>query len=194
MKKKQGQGTRCTPSRPPRARAGTPEWQAQLRALGERGVGNQGGEVMRVLSGRQPWWWAILHADKRIENRKWNTHYRGPILLHAALAEYKDGARWIKEHLGIDCPDFADLPKGGIVGRARIVDVIPAGGIPEAFWPGWWKSIDMRWHMRDQFGFVLADVEPLPFFPCKGALSLFRPTPEMLAYAGSSRQMSTVRP
>lgn len=132
---------------------------------------------MKALSGRQPWWWAILHAGKRIENRVWNTSYRGPILLHAAkgctTAEYVEALRWmlaagvLKTTLGV--PSSREMQRGGIVGRARIVDVMPPHR-PELLYP---DGVDRRWHMRDQFGFVLADVEPLPFVPLKGSLGLF---------------------
>lgn len=68
-----------------------------------------------------------------------------------------------------DAPALKAMQRGGIVGRARIVDVLPPHR-PEALYP---DGVDRRWHMRDQFGFVLADVEPLPFVPCKGMLGLF---------------------
>jgi hypothetical protein len=63
------------------------------------------------------------------------------------------------------------LQFGGIIGRARVVDVVapnPLGTV------GWYPpGVNHRWHMREQFGFVLADVVPLPFRPCKGALGFF---------------------
>jgi hypothetical protein len=62
---------------------------------------------------------------------------------------------------------LGDMPRGGIVGRARIVDVVPPWC--EGYPPG----VDARWHMRDRYGFILADVEPLPFVPLKGSLGLF---------------------
>lgn len=129
---------------------------------------------MKVLSGRQPWWWAILHAGKRIENRRWNTKYRGPILLHAAAGytsgEVVEALDWMMARELVKYPDWPGLesvPRGGIVGRARIVDVIQPGSM---FYP---DGVDRRWHMPEQYGFVLADVEPLQFFPCKGALGLW---------------------
>jgi hypothetical protein len=150
---------------------------------------------MKALSGRQPWWWAILHAGKRIENRVWNTSYRGPILLHAAKGctrdEYEDAIVWM-ENAGViaslaDVPRLQAMQRGGVVGRARIVDVIrpwvpslrvggePPGAPPfrstlDRFYPA---GIDHRWHMTEQYGFVLADVEPLPFAPCAGSFGLF---------------------
>jgi hypothetical protein len=72
-------------------------------------------------------------------------------------------------------PSLAHMQRGGIVGRARIVDVLPPhmGQACNHLLDHFDSGIDTRWHMADQFGFVLADVEPLPFFPCAGSLGLF---------------------
>lgn len=137
---------------------------------------------MKALSGRQPWWWAILHAGKRVENRVWNTSYRGTVLLHAAkgctVDEYEDACIWMENAGVIDhiskVPPLKELQRGGIVGRARIVDVIlPAVGRFGTCNCALHPEVDGRWHMHDQYGFVLEDVEPLPFMPCKGSLGLF---------------------
>jgi hypothetical protein len=140
---------------------------------------------MKALSLKQPWLWAVLHASKLVENRRWNTHYRGPILLHASKGctqDYYAGAvNWMAAYdllPGDGLPPALHLmPRGGIVGRARIVDVIPPGNLPPTFRPASWAGIDMRWHMPEQFGFVLADVESLPFVAWPGALNLF-PVPD----------------
>lgn len=142
-----------------------------------------------ALSGRQPWWWAILHGGKRIENRRWNTTYRGPIYLHAAKGctddEYEGAREWMWMQFGSEfngrIPELAEMQRGGIVGRARIVGVVPphdAGArchlpLGEGVTTRLATDLDYRWHMHDQFGFVLTDVEPLPFVPCKGSLGLF---------------------
>lgn len=39
---------------------------------------------MKALSVRAPWWWAILHLGKDIENRDWYTGFRGTVYLHAS--------------------------------------------------------------------------------------------------------------
>ncbi len=134
---------------------------------------------MKCLSLRQPWLWMVLHG-KHIENRKWPTGYRGPILLHASkgctASYYDDAIDWVQDALGLataaQVPPLAELQRGGIVGRARIVDVARPGDGAKSSLLSYW-GVDMRWHMREQFGFVLADVEPLPFVPYKGALGLF---------------------
>lgn len=42
---------------------------------------------MRILTVRQPWAWAIIHAGKNVENRPRNIAggYRGPVAIHAGL-------------------------------------------------------------------------------------------------------------
>lgn len=136
---------------------------------------------MKTLSGRQPWWWAILHGGKRIDNRRWNTHYRGRVLLHAAKGatpgEYREALEWMIAAgvaTELTMPHLLDMPRGGIVGRARICKVIPKGLSPDlARELVRDLGVDIRWWMPDQYGFVLDDVDPLTFHPCNGALGLW---------------------
>ena len=115
---------------------------------------------MKALSIRQPWAWCILHG-KPVENRTWVATYRGPILIHAAKGmtrdEYEECADFAAR-LGLTVPPAVELPRGGIVGRARLVACVATH--PSAWFFG-------------PYGFVLADVEPLPFTPLKGALGFF---------------------
>jgi len=42
--------------------------------------------MMRILTVRQPWAWAIIHAGKTVENRTRSLgSYRGPVAIHAGL-------------------------------------------------------------------------------------------------------------
>ena len=162
---------------------------------------------MKALSFTPPWPNAILHLGKRIENRQWRgCSYRGPILLHAAKGigtrdDFDEGVETILrieraqsgssfEHvvrsLGVvdDAanwwrPGLSTL-RGGICGRARIVDVIdpmPArSGPPDQSWEAWVSrggDPDQRRWWFGGFALVLDDVEPLPFRPWPGALGLF---------------------
>lgn len=126
---------------------------------------------MKALSIRQPWAWCIIHAGKDIENRNWSTSYRGLVLIHASKGmtrdEYEDCLDTL-HHIsrahpfpaGLTLPDFEALERGGIIGQARIIDCVSSS--PSAWFFG-------------PCGFVLADVEPLPFRPLKGALGFFNP-------------------
>lgn len=144
---------------------------------------------MKALSLRQPWLWVVLHG-KTIENRVWNTHYRGRFLLHASKGmtrcEYENARAFCEpvwETLGQDpdqMPAFDSplLARGRIAGIATITDVVP---------PALWRTDavdaasssrrhrlmhygtaltdngDWRWHMKEQYGFVLSDVRALAF-------------------------------
>lgn len=130
---------------------------------------------MKALSIRQPWAAAILYCGKRIENRSWPPHapglrYRGPVLLHASASNIKYRAMddW-DSIIGIMCGKIdgaagmlevaeQNMRRGGIVGRANIVDCV--------------RRSDSPWFFGT-YGFVLDNVEALPFRPCKGALGFF---------------------
>jgi hypothetical protein len=119
---------------------------------------------MLALSIRQPWAWLIVHGYKPIENRSWATIYRGDFLVHAGKSmtrvEY-DEAREIAGRIRADLwvfPAFEELPRGGIVGAAKIVDCVQASTSPWFFGP---------------YGFVLAEARESIFIPCPGKLGFF---------------------
>ncbi len=124
----------------------------------------------KALSIRQPWAWAIINAGKDVENREWHTTFRGPVCIHASKGmtkrEWADAAYFMFREFG-QMPAGADctrpqndpaLERGGIVGVATITDCVRTSPSPWFF--GTW-------------GFVLADVRPVPFIPVKGALGFF---------------------
>lgn len=120
-----------------------------------------------TLSIRQPWAWLILHAGKDIENRSWRTNFRGEFLIHAAKgctrSEFEDACYFAKgavddQFRGQRIPDPKIINRGGIVGIAEVVDCVNSSG--------------SSWYMGE-WGFVLQNVRPLPFIPCKGALGFF---------------------
>ncbi|MEC4591655.1 ASCH domain-containing protein [Nitrospirillum amazonense] len=140
----------------------------------------------KAISVRAPWWWAILHGGKDIENRDWPTRYRGPVLLHASKWH---GVRDVQEDIetvadilrrtGVRPPaeSLADgrklthrllqASRGCIVGKVDIVNCVDASDSPWFF---------------GRNGFVLEN--PVAFakpVPCKGALSFFEVPTEVLA-------------
>jgi hypothetical protein len=135
---------------------------------------------MKALSVIQPWAWLIIHGaeivpgGKTIENRSWNTRHRGRVLVHASASAGKtlesiyQAQQFIARTFGASAasrlPHLSDgrLALGGIIGSVRIVDVVPP-----------WAPRGDPWHVPGQFGFVLADPEPLPFRPCKGQVGLW---------------------
>lgn len=108
----------------------------------------EAGQV-KALSIKQPYPHYIFHKGKDVENRDWPTKGRGWFIIHAGVS---------KTELDMTDPDDAALPRGGIVGVARIVDCV--------------TEMDSQW-FYGKFGFVLRDAMPVPMIPCKGALGFF---------------------
>lgn len=116
---------------------------------------------MKALSIRQPYAWLIVNGFKDIENRTWPTKFRGRVLIHAGInypkRDYADDAEDWPRAYGIQYPPREQMI-GGIVGVATIIDCV--------------SDSESEW-FNGPYGFVLADAKPLPFLPCKGALSFF---------------------
>jgi hypothetical protein len=114
----------------------------------------------RALSIRQPWPHRIFHEGKDIENRDWPTRYQGWFMIHAGVS---------REELDLDDPIETGLPRGGLVGLARIVSCVDRADSPWFF---------------GRYGFVLRDAMPIPLIKCKGALGFFRPEQSVLNAVG----------
>ena len=134
---------------------------------------------MNALSIRQPWAWLIIRPDlvgearqkaiadrliKDCENREWQSHYGGPLLIHAAQGMTHDEYRWARYfvllkfdgRICIPAPD--DLQRGGIIGRVQMEGCTSQ---PQSPW------------FTGRFGFQFSNPEPLPFQPCRGMPGLF---------------------
>lgn len=126
--------------------------------------------MMKALTIRQPWCWAILYAGKDIENRDWNTNLRGRIAIHAAKGmtreEYQDGIEFIalaayeagmsnlveyRKIKDLVIPDYEEMTRSAIVGTVEIVSSLRESTSP------WFQG---------RFGFQLANprslVQPIP--------------------------------
>lgn len=104
---------------------------------------------VKALSIKQPYPHHIFHDGKDVENRDWPTKGRGWFIVHAGVST---------SELDRDVLDEMALPRGGVVGLARIVDCV--------------TEMDSRWFFG-KFGFVLRDAMPLPLIPCRGQLGFF---------------------
>lgn len=121
-----------------------------LLTLAERVAAGQ----IKALSIKQPYPHHIFHDGKDVENRDWPTKGRGWFIVHAGVSKSELAASQM------------DLPRGGIVGMARIVDCV--------------TEMDSRWFFG-RYGFVLRDAFPVPLIPCRGQLGFFTPPQEALA-------------
>ena len=130
-------------------------------------------ETYKALSIRQPWAWLIANGYKDIENRSWNTTYRGEFFIHASKAMTRKEYRQCQDYLEllrrdanvalpiIRLPDREGLKFGGIVGAATISACVTESESP------WFTG---------KFGFVLENPRPLSFMPCQGTLGFFYPS------------------
>lgn len=129
---------------------------------------------MRALTVRQPYAYAIACGEKTIENRTWNTTYRGLIAIHsAARPEPAAAFARVAMHLGLALDDLRGRSVlGALVAVARLTGVcsnaLPASPMsPVCCGCG-------AWAVNGQRHFQLADIRPLPEpIPTSGALNLW---------------------
>lgn len=122
-----------------------------------------------AISLKQPWATLIVCADKDVENRSWKTRFRGNVLIHASKKRDEKEMRSfmdLKKHHNFEPSwkhgeplEWQDMPCGGIVGMVEIVDCVTESESP------WFVG---------EYGFVLRNARPLPFFPCRGSLSFWK--------------------
>jgi hypothetical protein len=78
--------------------------------------------AVNALIIRQPWAWAVVYAGKDVENRTWQTSYRGPLLIHAAKDDDPAGVAtllWTMADPGAFAQPWAVFEaRGAIIGVA----------------------------------------------------------------------------
>ncbi len=116
---------------------------------------------MKVLSIQQPWAWAILAGVKRVENRTWRTHHRGPLLIHAAKSRARLG------DFGPGEPSPDTLVFGAIVGGVLVTDCRDQPDPLDRF-----SSGPFCWLLLDPVAFA-----PIP---CSGRQAIWIAPPELL--------------
>ena len=116
---------------------------------------------MKALSFKQPYAELVVSGKKTIELRKWKTGFRGEFLIHASKQPDEEAMK----RFGLK-----DLPTGGIVGRAVLIDV-------KYYYSDAEHIVDRNKHLASStwgnYGFVLKDAQRLPFVPYKGALNFW---------------------
>ncbi len=115
--------------------------------------------TVKCLTLKQPWAWAIFNLGKDIENRTWNTKYRGLLYIHAGKQFDKLAKSWIEEKFGVVVPE--NLETGCIVGSVQVTDTNL-------------DSFDNPWSMTDQWHWKLENPLLLETpIPTKGRLGLW---------------------
>ena len=118
-------------------------------------------EPLKALSITPCWAHAIIYLGKRIENRTWQSAYRGPLLIHSSknfnMEEFDHISTYARED-GRRAPARDEIPIGGIIGIVDFVDVV------EASYSKWFNG---------PLGWVLERPRQLAFLPLKGQLGIF---------------------
>ncbi len=141
--------------------------------------------MIKVLTIKQPWAWAIFCAGKNIENRSRNTNFRGRLYIHASKLNFElcgtskgandfdDALRSIGKVTGIKPPKSwrfdpsvvfqeSAFASGAIIGHVDLVDVRSP------------QEKDDGWHMAGHYGWVFENQTLLksPIY-CRGQLGIW---------------------
>ena len=122
---------------------------------------------MKAISIQQPWASMIVFGFKPVENRKWRTTHRGPLLIHASFKVDKDAIDWLwtRQHeLGLTSGwNLLPFRTGGIIGQVDLHDVTSTDK----------HRPDGRWFFGP-YGFWMRDARAFPLFrPLRGQLGIF---------------------
>lgn len=130
------------------------------------------GEMMHVLTLREPWASLIAYGPKRVETRSWGSRYRGTLYIHAgaAKADWRDPRI---QQLAALLPG-REPAYGMVLCRCTLVDCVRMN---EAFLAGLTDPVERMCgeYAPGRFAWLLADVAPLSRpFPAKGRLGLWQ--------------------
>ncbi|MFG2001747.1 hypothetical protein ACGFNU_21610 [Spirillospora sp. NPDC048911] len=140
--------------------------------------------TLKALSVKQPWALAICHG-KDVENRTWETKYRGFIAIHASKA-FDDVSLavldWIEATARLAPGQLhKEDHRGAVVAVAEIVGCHLACADDQII-PGAPPILCSPWALEGQWHWELDNVCPLPEpVPCRGALGLWRLPDEVVA-------------
>ena len=126
---------------------------------------------MYALSLKQPWATLLAHGRKTIEVRRWPTARRGPVLIHAARVSDDRPEAW-----ALVPPELLEAARmvGGVVAKGEVLECLSYRST-EAF------ALDQPKHLNELawyeppvlYGFVFANLTPLPFHKCPGWMRFF---------------------
>jgi hypothetical protein len=126
---------------------------------------------MKALTICQPYAELIACGKKRVENREWQTRYRGPLLIHAGKSRSWLGGQSedeLEEEFG------RRVEFGAIVARANLVACLHIDGIDTGKHDKEFPWLKTDGHANGTWCWVLADVVRIePGIPWSGAQGLW---------------------
>ncbi len=102
-------------------------------------------ERIPALSIRAPWAWAITQAGKEVENRTWDTTYRGRLYIHASRGGTSAECDEIQRISGKRPPE--NMARGAIIASVTLADIVPLEKIKRNPWakgPWCWILIGLE--------------------------------------------------
>lgn len=122
---------------------------------------------LHFLSMWNPWAWALFRAGKTVENRTWNSRFRGWVAIQVSkyweLNEVKELIKSVQEAAvksGRPCPevDLHELheQRGHVIGLVRIDDWKPA------------REYSSPWAFHEGFGAHIAQAVEIDPIECRG--------------------------
>lgn len=129
--------------------------------------------MVKVITIKQPWANLIVEGIKDVENRTWQTKYRGEIYVHTSKNSFDFWSldyirkidellyQYIMEYFGIkDNKITRNLNQfGSIIGKTNIVDIV--------------DNSESIWAMKDSYHWKLKNSTRINPIPCKGKLNIW---------------------
>ncbi|HLW39173.1 MAG TPA: ASCH domain-containing protein [Brumimicrobium sp.] len=130
---------------------------------------------MKTISIKQPWASLIAHGIKDVENRTWQTKYRGEVLIHTSaklagtlFSELSPMQKKAVNNYLLENPNALNFtPTSVIIGKVEIVDCVQN-------FPSVWSEVDLtgtkpiwNWVLRNPVLFSK------PIFNVKGKLNFW---------------------
>ena len=123
---------------------------------------------MKALTICQPYSELICRGEKRVENRTWDTRYRGPLLIHAGKSRaWFDSDEDLIRDLG-SMPPF-----GAIVASCNLVACIHIDVIDHPIAKERYPWLATHAHTNGPWCWILEDVVRIDPIPYRGAQGLF---------------------
>lgn len=135
------------------------------------------GELMKVLTVKQPFATLIAEGYKEYEFHTWKTKFRGEFLIHAGKSIDKKAMERYK-HLNLDYPTGCILAKANLVDCVYVdkemVDILIKKDPLVYYGIIHKKDYKDRYHKEwDGYGFQLANVRKIKPIPVNGKLSFW---------------------
>jgi hypothetical protein len=120
----------------------------------------------------QPYAWLFSNGLLTIDDRAWETRYRGSIAIHASKRFHLEYYDFVKNRSGWNLPAPKDYETGGVVGVAKLVDCVKPNnetidGLTDA------KTERSHFGASGFYGFVFKDAKPLGLVKVRGMPGIF---------------------